>query len=75
MILIPWPQFDRKNGNKQSINNIAYRNRYKYMYKKNMQLLLINPFPNDKFSTLPKPKEFADDDFEFDKMAESSLKG
>ena len=32
----------------------------------------FNPFPNDKFSTLPKPKEFADD-FEFDKMAESSL--
>ena len=26
----------------------------------------INPFPNDKFWTLPKLKEFADDNFEVD---------
>ena len=26
----------------------------------------INPFPNDKFHTLPKLKEFADDNFEVD---------
>ena len=27
---------------------------------------MLNPFPNDKFQTLPKPEEFADDNFKFD---------
>ena len=29
-------------------------------------LLDVNPFPNDKFQTLPKLKEVADDNFQFD---------
>ena len=32
-----------------------------------MCLCMFNPFPNDKFYTLLKLKEFADDNFEIDK--------
>ena len=33
--------------------------------KKTWEEMLVIPFPNDKFLTLPKLKEFADDNFKF----------
>ena len=34
----------------------------------------VNPFPNDKFQTLPILIEFADDNFKFDKSGRKSSK-
>ena len=35
----------------------------------------FNPFPNDKFQTLPNSKEFVDNNFKFNEMAEKSPNG